>query len=224
MKYSFEPIGEIRSPYAAKYDAPRQPLVDDREHEAIIELYAGQNYEQAIEDLVGIDRIWVIAVFDQVGGWKPKVLTPRDRVKRGVFATRSPHRPNPIALTNCELLEVKGRTLRVRGIDLLDGTPVLDIKPYLPYADAFPDARVGWVGDVPDQEYAIDWDGIDLAAVPADIRDHATRVLKTDPYPHPYRRTREVDDGTFELAVKAWRISYVIEGSSVTIRAIVLQS
>ena len=163
----------------------------------------------------------MIAVFDQAGGWKPKVLTPRDRTKRGVFATRSPHRPNNLALTNCELVGVSGRTLTVRGIDLLDGTPVLDIKPYLPYADAFPDAAIGWVGELDQTSYTVQW-GVS-EDVPDEVREHVERVLSADPFPHPYRRTKEKLDGTFELAVKAWRISYVIEGDVVTICAIVLQ-
>ncbi len=222
MNVTVEPIGFVRSAYASKYDAPRQPLVDDRIHEATIELLPDRNFEQALEDLAGFDRIWVIAVFDQAGGWKPKVLTPRDRTKRGVFATRSPHRPNNLALTNCELVSVSGRTLTVRGIDLLDGTPVLDIKPYLPYADAFPDARTGWVGEIEQTSFMVQWDV--PSDVPDDVREHADRVLGSDPFPHPYRRTKELADGTYELAVKAWRISYVIDGDVVTIRAIVLQS
>jgi tRNA-Thr(GGU) m(6)t(6)A37 methyltransferase TsaA len=68
--------------------------------------------------------------------------------KRGVLATRSPHRPNAIGLSAVELVAVEGRTLHLRGVDLLDGTPVLDVKPYVPYADAFPGARAGWIDAV----------------------------------------------------------------------------
>ena len=78
--------------------------------------------------------------------WRPKVLPPRSAGRRrGVFSTRSPHRPNPIGLSVVRLDEVRGLTLHVRDVDMIDGTPVLDLKPYVPYADAFPDARTGWL-------------------------------------------------------------------------------
>ena len=77
-------------------------------------------------------------------------MPPRGpRVRRSLFATRSPDRPNPIGLSAVRLLQVEGRHLHVRGIDLIDGTPILDLKPYLPYADAFPDAKAGWIDDIP---------------------------------------------------------------------------
>jgi len=221
---TLEPIGVVRSPYRAKYDAPRQPLTDERAHEATIELLPDRNFEQALVDLEGFDRIWVIAWFDQAGGWKPKVLTPRDRTKRGVFATRSPHRPNPIALTCCEVVSVHARSIVVRGIDLLDGTPVLDIKPYLPYADAFPDARAGWVDAVSAPSYQVVLESTTPETLPAELLDHAIRVLRADPLPHPYRRTRQLSDGSFELAVQAWRFAYTITDRVVHVQSIVLQS
>lgn len=77
-------------------------------------------------------------------------MPPRGpRQKRGVLATRSPHRPNPIGLSALTLVAVEGSNLRVRGVDILDGTPILDIKPYVPYADAFPDSRAGWIDAIP---------------------------------------------------------------------------
>lgn len=100
---------------------------------------------EAFADLAGFTRIWLIFVFDRSEGWKPQVRPPRGGGKRSVLATRSPHRPNAIGLSAVELVAVEERALRVRGVDLLDGTPILDIKPYVPYADAFPDSRAGWI-------------------------------------------------------------------------------
>eukprot|EP00929_Paragymnodinium_shiwhaense_P032058 TRINITY_DN17840_c0_g1_i2.p2 TRINITY_DN17840_c0_g1~~TRINITY_DN17840_c0_g1_i2.p2 ORF type:complete len:113 (+),score=3.52 TRINITY_DN17840_c0_g1_i2:747-1085(+) len=85
-------------------------------------------------------------------GWSPRVTPPRGpRKKRGVLATRAPHRPNHISLSACKLLNVdtKARTMTVLGLDLLDGTPVLDVKPYVPYCDSFPEARAGWIDEIP---------------------------------------------------------------------------
>ena len=146
------PIGFVRSPYAHRIDAPHQATVVDgtptgSPAEAILELEPDLP-EEALRDLEGFERIWVIFVFHRSQGWAPLVRPPRGRVKRGVLATRSPHRPNAIGLSAVELVAVEGRTLRLRGVDFLDGTPVLDLKPYVPYADAFPLAKAGWIDEV----------------------------------------------------------------------------
>jgi len=105
--------------------------------------------ESVLKDLEGFAYVWVIFVLHRSEGWAPTVRPPRGpRIKRGVFATRSPHRPNPIGLSAVELTGIEGRTLHLRGVDFLDGTPVLDLKPYVPYADAFPEARAGWIDEV----------------------------------------------------------------------------
>ena len=97
-----------------------------------------------------MERLWVLSHLHLNTGWNAKVMPPRgERKKRGLFATRSPHRPNNIGLTAVRLVGVEGFTLHVEEIDLLDGTPVLDIKPYVPYADAFPGAHAGWIDTIP---------------------------------------------------------------------------
>lgn len=217
------PIGVVRTRYHNKYDAPRQPEVDDRIDSATIELLPHRNFEQGLHDLLGFDRIWLITWFDRAENWKPKVLPPRDRTKRGVFATRSPHRPNPIGLTCVRLLEVKGLTLSIEGTDLLDGTPVLDIKPYLPYADAFPEAAAGWLDNVESPAYSVLIDP-EIERIAPHVAEHAKRILAFDPLPHPYRRIRRHDDGTYEIAVQEWRCYFHIDGMVVTVTAIVLQS
>ena len=155
-------IGHVRSPYKERFGTPRQPTVtaqtlEDRALDATIELLPGRNFEQAVQDLAGFDYIWVLAWLHLNENWKPTVIPPRGpKVRRGLFATRSPHRPNPIGLSALRLLKVEGRVLHVRGIDLLDGTPVLDIKPYVPYADAFPYANAGWLDEIGEQPDAPD--------------------------------------------------------------------
>ncbi len=226
-----EPIGFIRTPYLDRADAPRQPGTAGQGAEGVIELYAGRNFEQAVADLNGFEFIWVIYWFDRNDTWKPKVLPPRgDGTRRGLFATRSPHRPNPIGLSLLRLLDVRGRTLRVADVDILDGTPVLDIKPYLPYVEAHPDARAGWLDSVAAtlELYSVEWSEHArrqlawLAARGVDLEITARTALQRTPFPHPYRRIRERSDGTLELAVKSWRVIFHLEGTALegrTVRA-----
>ncbi|WP_306601690.1 tRNA (N6-threonylcarbamoyladenosine(37)-N6)-methyltransferase TrmO [Geothrix sp. 21YS21S-2] len=147
--FTFHPIGTVRSPYRQRIDAPHQATVDARgPGGATLELDPGLP-EETLRDLEGFAYIWVVFALHKSEGWAPTVRPPRGpRVKRGVFATRSPHRPNAIGLSAVELLGIEGRTLLLGDVDLLDGTPVLDIKPYVPYADAFPEARAGWIDAV----------------------------------------------------------------------------
>lgn len=150
--YTFRPIGMLRSPYSRRIDAPHQGTVvagtaSGEAAVATLEL-ADWLDEQVVLDLSGFERIWLIFAFHQSEGWKSTVKPPRGGPKRGVLATRSPHRPNAIGLSTVELLKIEGRTLQLRGVDLLDGTPVLDIKPYVPYADAFPGAKAGWIDEL----------------------------------------------------------------------------
>ncbi len=142
---TLQPIGIVRTAFAAKDEAPRQAVVADAV-EAVIELFPGRNLEHAVEDLAGWERIWVIYWFHRNPGWRPKVLPPRSTTgRKGVLATRSPHRPNPLGLSAVRLLRVEGLRLHVQGVDMIDGTPVLDIKPYVPYSDAFAESGSGWL-------------------------------------------------------------------------------
>ncbi len=148
--FTYRPIGVVRTPYTRRIDAPHQPTVVEGTESgssarATLELDASLP-EAVLRDLDGFERIWLIFAFHFSEGWSPLVQPPRGpKAKRGVLATRSPHRPNAIGLSAVELVAVEGRTLHLRGVDLLDGTPVLDLKPYVPYADAFPGSRAGWI-------------------------------------------------------------------------------
>ena len=140
-------IGTFFGDAVYKYDAPRQGRLFAG-HPGRIVLNPGQNFEMALRDLDGFERIWVIFQFHENEGWRPTTRPPvppkgKDRV--GTFASRSPYRPNPIGLSCVRLLKIDGLTLYVDEADLLNGTPVLDIKPYIPMADAFPEAHAGWV-------------------------------------------------------------------------------
>jgi tRNA-Thr(GGU) m(6)t(6)A37 methyltransferase TsaA len=137
-------IGHARTPWRRREDAPHQPSAAP-ESEGVIEI--APEYRAALADLGSLARIWVIFYFDRSSGWGPLVRPPRGGPKRGVFATRAPNRPSQIGMTNVAVREVDvaAGTIRVQGIDLLDGTPVLDLKPYLASIDAHPDAGHGWL-------------------------------------------------------------------------------
>ncbi len=159
--FQFKTIGIIHSPYREKFGIPRQPgLV---EAEATLELLSPYNRPEAVIGLEGFSHIWISFVFHGVkrSEWKPMVRPPRlggnERV--GVFASRSTHRPNPIGLSVVELTGIEcleGKVeLRIKGVDLLDGTPVLDIKPYVPYADSISDARGGFADAAPEEQLEV---------------------------------------------------------------------
>jgi tRNA-Thr(GGU) m(6)t(6)A37 methyltransferase TsaA len=134
-------IGIIRSPFPKPQGTPIQPLYADRARGRIL---VNQEYADALEDIEGFDRIWLVYLMHLVSSWKPRVIPFRDTREHGLFATRSPSRPNPIGLSSVELLSRDGNCLEVAGIDVVDGTPLLDIKPYVPDFDAHPKARSGW--------------------------------------------------------------------------------
>lgn len=137
-------IGRARTPWRRREDAPHQPVAAP-ESDGVVEI--APEYRKALSDLETFDRIWLIFLFDRSEGWAPRVKPPRGGPKRGVFATRAPHRPSPIGLTNVALrsVDVSEGLVTVRGIDLLDGTPILDIKPYVRIVDAWPEASLGWL-------------------------------------------------------------------------------
>lgn len=169
---------------------------------------------QCLADLSGFERIWLLYVFDRVDHWKPMVLPPRSSVKRGVFSTRSPHRPNRIGMSVVTLRSIAGTTLEIGPTDILDGTPLLDIKPYIPAIDAFPESRAGWVDESLQPGFHVVWR---VECPDPWIQRHVTRVLSTDPSPHPYRRTRLLEGGLGEIAVTNWRCHYSVNDHTVTI-------
>ena len=123
-----QPIGYVRSPYGKTQEIPKG-LGAKHETEGVLEIRA--ELEAGLKDIEGFSHLYVIWAFDRSEGFALEVTPPSDDRPHGVFATRSPRRPNPIGLTVVELLGREGAALRVRGIDMLDGTPILDIKPYL---------------------------------------------------------------------------------------------
>ena len=137
-------IGRVRTPWTRREDAPHQPPASP-ESRGLVEIYP--EYREGLADLAGFGRIWLIFHFHRSGGFGLTVRPPRGGPKRGLFATRAPDRPSPLGLTSVELesVDVVRGEVHVRGLDLLDETPILDVKPYLPRFDAWPDAGHGWI-------------------------------------------------------------------------------
>jgi tRNA-Thr(GGU) m(6)t(6)A37 methyltransferase TsaA len=143
--FAFRAVGTVRSPYTATAEIPKGLGAEHRE-EGTIEILP--EYEAALQDVEGFSHLYVLWVFDRAGALPETWVgtPPADDRPHGVFATRSPRRPNPLALTVVELLRREGRVLHVRGVDMLDGTPVLDLKPYL---SSIPEERLrrGWLAE-----------------------------------------------------------------------------
>jgi tRNA-Thr(GGU) m(6)t(6)A37 methyltransferase TsaA len=229
------PIGTLRTPFADRASTPRQPAAA-RGARGTIELFPDGRHEHALTDVDSFPYIWVLFWFHLNEGWKGKVLPPRSATRRGMFATRSPYRPNPIGLSVLRLERVEGLVLHVLDVDMIDGSPVLDIKPYLPYTDAVSTASHGWLDedasnpslDAPEDPkaaYDVVFDALAatqaeyLATAGIDVAARAREVLAAGPSPHPYRRIKKYDDG-FVLAVREWRVVFRVDGGIVTVHRI----
>jgi len=140
-------IGVVRTAQQLHHEAPRQSGLG---RGAVAQIEVHQGMQNGLQDLAGFSHLWVIFWCHHARGTPLQVRPPRDDQKRGVFATRAPQRPNPIGLSCVRLERIEKRVLHVADCDLLDGTPVLDLKPYLPYCDSVPDARIGYVAELGD--------------------------------------------------------------------------
>jgi len=141
MRLGLTPIGLIHSPHRQAEGTPIQPRWAAG-IEGTVDVFPG--FAPGLRDLDGFDRIWLLYWFDRAQPAQLEVVPYLDTQKRGVFATRAPSRPNPIGLSCVRLLAIEGSRLRVADLDVLDGTPLLDIKPYAPDFDVFAVERIGW--------------------------------------------------------------------------------
>jgi tRNA-Thr(GGU) m(6)t(6)A37 methyltransferase TsaA len=228
---SLTPIGLVRSPFVALAEAPRQPYAA-RGVAGQIELVPGRHLEDAIADLEAWEYLWVLSWLHRARRYRPKVRPPRsDGRRRGVLATRSPHRPNPLGLSVVRLVAVRGLVLDVEDLDLVDGTPVLDVKPYLPWADVVPATGPGWLrplvpGADPEPGFAVRWSALceeQLAFLAGegvdDLRRSIEQRLALGPQPHAYRRIRVVGDKRV-LAYKCWRFTFRVEGRVLAVESV----
>ncbi len=142
-QFEFQSIGVIHSPFKEHAGTPIQPGWGDEPGEGEVEIF--EEFSEGLADLEGFDRIWLIFALHRASPAKLKLIPYRDTTERGVFATRAPSRPNPLGISCVKLLEVTGSRLKVAELDILDGTPLFDIKPYSPCFDSWPKAKAGWL-------------------------------------------------------------------------------
>ena len=153
MTITFSPIGVIHSPFLTAAGTPIQPATAAG---ALGTVEILPHLAGALEGIEGFDRIWLLYQFHQSCGFRPTVVPFLDTQAHGLFATRSPARPNPLGLSVVRLLAVRGNLLEVTDIDVVNGTPLLDIKPYVPRFDSFSPSRAGWMdkADRPETTHA----------------------------------------------------------------------
>lgn len=194
MSYTFAPIGYIHSPYKEKFGIPRQPDLAPSA-QVTLELVPPYNQPDCVRGLEAFSHLWLTFVFHQTvaRGWQPLIRPPRlgGNAKVGVFASRSTHRPNPLGLSLVRLTNIdcsNGVRLTLGGADLMDGTPILDIKPYIPFVEARPEACGGFA-DAPPPALLVHWSEAAqhelaaLHAVPAGLAALIDEVLAQDPRP-----------------------------------------
>ncbi|MBT7301727.1 MAG: tRNA (N6-threonylcarbamoyladenosine(37)-N6)-methyltransferase TrmO [Victivallales bacterium] len=219
--YAMKPVGVVHSCFREKFGIPRQPgLVPAAE--ATIELLPPADQPEAVRGLDGFSHLWVVFVFHACpdGKWRPTVRPPRlggnERV--GVFASRSPFRPNRTGLSLVKLEKVvadaTGVRLRVSGADLLDGTPVLDLKPYIPYAESVPEASAGFASTAPESRLTVRFSTAAEAAIAARsdlprLHELIEQLLVLDPRP----ATRREDDRVYGFRLYDFDVRWRVIGT-----------
>lgn len=216
-----EPVAHIRSDFATKFGVPRQAGAVEALRAAVV-FAAPYRAPEALRGIEGFSHLWLIWEFskNKGAGWSPTVRPPRlgGNRRMGVFATRSPFRPNPIGLSCVKLERVEpdtpeGPVLYVSGADLVDGTPILDIKPYVPYADCRPEAVGGFAETAPEKTLTVDVPAALLERVPADRRTALMGVLAQDPRP-PYQN----DSGrVYGFGFAGLEVRFTVAGGVLTV-------
>lgn len=224
MEFSMEPIARIHTDFSTKFGVPRQSgLVEALEAEIIFE--PPYRDPAALRGLEGFSHLWLVWVFHQAAGrpWSPTVRPPRlgGNRRMGVFSTRSPFRPNPVGLSAVKLAGIEaagpsGPVPRVRGADLVDGTPILDIKPYLPYADCIPEASGGFAPQPALAPLTVEIPPVLLERVPPERRDALEAVLAQDPRPRYQADPERIYGFTFA----GLEVRFTVEGEWLTVREV----
>ena len=223
-EWTLRPIARIQSDFSEKFGIPRQSGLVEALRARVV--FAPEyRVREAFRGLEGFTHIWLVWGFSQnvEAGWSPTVRPPRlgGNVRMGVFATRSPFRPNPIGLSCVELLAVDydapdGPALVVGGADLLDGTPIFDVKPYVPHADCRPQARGGFSDAHREDRLAVDFPLRLEALVPPDKREALRGVLAGDPRPSYQRDPQRL----YGLGFAGLQVRFTVEDGVLHVRQV----
>ena len=225
---SLKPIAIIHSPYKEKFAVPRQPGLVPSAH-ALLEILPPYNDINAFTGFENFSHLWLMFIFHknkQSSGWQPTVRPPRlgGNKRLGVFATRSPNRPNPIGLSLVEfhgVIQKKGKLfLQLNNIDLVDGTPIVDIKPYIPYADSKPDATAGFAQTIPEilMEVCFSEVALEKIADNVTLKTLIEQVLKQDPRP-AYKKGK-ADSKTYAMHLLEFNILWQVKGNTITVEKV----
>ena len=220
METTIRPVAVYRGDFPEKFGLPRQAGVV-KELEGLVVFEPEFRNPDALRGLEGFSHIWLIWQFSESlqTEFSPTVRPPRlgGNTRMGVFATRSPFRPNGLGLSCVELAGIEereglGTVLRVRGADLKDGTPVFDVKPYVPYADAHPEALAGFAPD-PGATLTVDFPPEKLAQIPAGKREGLLGVLANDPRP----RYQKDPERVYTLSFAGYEVSFAVRESTLSV-------
>jgi len=224
QNFSMRVIARIHSDFSTKFGVPRQSgLVEALESTIVFE--PEFRNPDALRGLEGFSHLWLVWVFDQAirKEWSPTVRPPRlgGNQRMGVFATRSPFRPNPIALSSVKLADIEqtaefGTVLKIRGADLMDGTPILDIKPYIPYADSHPNAIGGFASAPAGETLEVIIPPEALTQIPENRREALRGVLAQDPRPH----YQDDPERIYGFGFAGLEVRFSVEGRTLTVREI----
>lgn len=219
-----EAIAHIHSPFPSKFGVPRQSGLVTELKATVVFTPAYRNPE-AVRGLEGFERIWLIWRFHQAvqKEWSPTVRPPRlgGNQRVGVFATRSPFRPNALGLSAVKLEGIEedprlGPVLHVAGADLMDGTPIFDIKPYVPYADSYPESAGGFVDQVERRTLQVDFPESLLERIPPRQRGALVGVLAQDPRPS-YQND---PDRLYGMAFAGCNVRFTVADQVLTVRSV----
>ncbi len=214
-----KPIAYIRTDFPEKFGIPRQSGLVPGLCGRVVFLPAYRNPD-ALRGLEGYSHVWLLWEFSEAkrDTWSPTVRPPRlgGNRRMGVFATRSPFRPNPIGLSCVRLLAIEGTDLVVEGADLLDGTPIYDIKPYLPYTDAHPEATAGFAGEVYEDRLTVIFPPDLLERLPKEKQESALALLRGDPRPS----YQEDEERIYGMPYAGYDIRFQVAGDTLTVVAV----
>lgn len=240
QSFEFSAIAEMRTPFKDRFGVPRQPGLA-QEAKGVIKFYEDPNLKTALKTLEQFSHLWIVFVFHDHGGkdWKPSIRPPRlgGKEKVGVLASRSPHRPNPIGISVVDIQKIVleatgGPEIHVGGVDLIDGTPVLDVKPYIPYADSVPNANAGWA-EAPIPKYSLDFSELALQQLgqldpqgERKLKNLIQDVVELDPRPAFQKRKNPIGESAsvglkYGIDILEFDVKYEITPTGILVTAII---